>query len=144
MVKVVERRPSGRALRGYHPKFQAAALDGSPVPAHRHIRNGEAKRLGERVGLEAQSMPVIPHRLEPLAVELEAFRIGRRILAVARLVEADVEGEAVAQPEETQVVLQALELLPDIPARSLAWRRVSASANSASASLPPKRRTSVS
>ena len=69
--------------------------------------------------------------------------IGRRILAVARLVEADVEGQAVAQPEEAQVVFEIIQLLRRHPGPEPRLAAGFGFGESASASLS-KRRTSVS
>src|SRR5688572_24263925 len=97
-------------LTGY-PKFQYVAAELPPVRADDTVGNLDPECLRERVGIQAQRLSILPYRHEARPFELEPSGIGRRAVSVARLVEAQVQREAVTEPQKAEVSLEILQLI---------------------------------
>src|ERR671910_406054 len=102
------KRPSAPSS-GY-PKFEYIAPKGPPVSSDDPVGNLHPERLRERVGIEAQSLAVLPHETETCPVEPEASRIRRRVVLTARLIEAEEQRDPIAHPQKLEVPLQVLAL----------------------------------
>jgi hypothetical protein len=83
-------------LTGYS-KFDEPVPKRATVSPDGLVRDGYFERSRERVGVKPQDKIILPNRLELLPGEHETFRVGRRAVLLARLVETHEQGQPVAQ-----------------------------------------------
>src|SRR5215218_4430580 len=96
-------------LTGY-PKFEQITPEGPPVSTDNPVGDLYLECLRKGIGIEAQRLSILPYQPEARPFESEPSGIRRRTVFAARLVEAQEQREAVAEPQKAEVSLEGLQL----------------------------------